>query len=689
MSHTKLALVLGLLFFVVGVATLPHYGINWDTINHLPRGQAYLHYFLTGKKDFSDLPPWRPYWQKPESLFLDTDIPKDQISTRSIYQSDGTTFTWFLENERGGHPPLSDILSSVFNRLLFGKLKLINDIDAYRVYGIFLSGSLVVLLFWWTAKLYGRFAGLVAALSVSLYPLFWAESHFNTEKDIPETVFWSFMLFAVWKGISGSSWRWILMSGIFFGLALGTKFNILFSIFVILPWLFALLIQQYIKGKVSIRKFISKNLKLSLATFAAPIIGFGIFLGSWPYLWPDPILRIGKIVSFYKTIGLTSSIDERFMGPLGINTYPLQWILYTTPLIILLFTIVGIIAALYRWRTKGDQAALLLFLWLLVPIARVAWPGATVYGGIRQIMEYIPAMAMLAGLGAVMIAGFTQKWFKKRIFIRGLLLLAFLPLVAKLIAIHPNANVYFNELIGGLQGAKERNFPAWGNSFGAPYRQAVSWINHNVPQGSKVVLVNELLPNIPHLFFRRDLTFHNSNRSGYLRQGEYAITLIYQGVENRSYYDKYLETFIEPVYQATVDGVPILKVWKNDEQHLKVTWREDIAPDVQLQTYDNGLKFDLSESKRLSRLEIYFNEKNCELLTSGYVRISNDGSTWEALPGVMPRYWKVSVLGPQPSDGRFIEPFAGEEARFIEIVTSPINTCLKNVKRFNVFYFQQ
>lgn len=65
MKNNKItAFLITIIFFIVGLITLPHYGINWDTINHAPRGQVYLHYFLTGNKDFSDLPPFFLEWQK-------------------------------------------------------------------------------------------------------------------------------------------------------------------------------------------------------------------------------------------------------------------------------------------------------------------------------------------------------------------------------------------------------------------------------------------------------------------------------------------------------------------------------------------------------------------------------------------------------------------------------------------------
>ncbi|KKQ95745.1 MAG: hypothetical protein UV74_C0013G0352 [Candidatus Woesebacteria bacterium GW2011_GWB1_43_14] len=672
-SVKKKSILAALIFFVAGVITLPHYGINWDAINHLSRGQAYLNYFLTGSEDFSNRPPYFDNWpepgddggwylQNPDNLFFDPDRPKEEVSPRSMYELPTLTMALY-RNSDGGHPPLSDILSSLFNRILFGELRLINDIDAYRIYGVLLAASLVGLIFYWVSEIYGGFAGLIAALSLSLYPLFWAESHFNTEKDVPETVYWSFLMFTIWKGVETKKWQWILSSGVFFGLALGTKFNVLFAILVIIPWL-----------ALTSRKLIMQKWFLVSGTTAL-LIGLMIFVGSWPYLWGDPIMRISEVGNFYKTIG-TSPRNHI------LNIYPLEWIFYTTPIAFLILFATGIYGCVKRIFADQDKVTLLFLFWLIVPIGRVVWPGTVVYGGIRQAMEYIPAFCVFVGIGAQAV-----RMRLNNLFGTAIVLLMFIPITLKLIEIHPNENVYFNQLIGGLAGAKKHNFPYWGFSFGAPYRQGANWLNENAPMGADVAYSYELIPNLPRIFLRRDLNLHNINRSGYLRNGEYAMTLTYQGTAERSYYDMYLEKFIDPVYQVTIDGVAIFKIWKNDSEHLKFNWSEKLSNEAKVQKENNRLIFDLSEPRPLSRLEIDYSEENCSLMNEGYVQISVDGNKWQRLPGILSEEEaKIPALGPQPKNGHFIEPFVGQEARFIEI-KMPEKTCLGNLRHFDIYYF--
>lgn len=688
-----LAIFLGAVFFFVGLLTLPDYGVNWDAINHLPRGQAYLHYFLTGKEDFTDLPKFKWYWQRPESFgSLATN------NTRSFYQSDNTPFSYFINYDGNGHPPLSDILSAAFNIILFQKTNLINDIDAYRIYGIFCAALLISLVFWWGKRVYGFVAGLVGAVSLSVYPLFWAESHFNNEKDIPETVFWSFLLFSIWKGIADKSWKWMLVSGIFLGLALGTKFNVLFSILVILPWLFIVLIFSYLKAQPKIKVILEKNNKLLIAAIFSPVLGLAIFVGTWPYLWADPIKRIGGVITFYKTIGTTSNIDFRFLGPFGTNTYPIQWIIFTTPVVILFFSIIGITLAFLKFRTEKDKTSLLFLLWLAIPILRVSWPGTTVYGGIRQIMEYVPALALLTGLGSQGVYEWVLLKIKRLNFISlnvkkfvliGIILVSFVPTTVKLIQIHPNENVYFNFLIGGLSGAKARNLPSWGNTFGAAYRQGILWLNTNAEKNAKIALARELLPNIPNIWIRPDLILHNSFRSGFLRNGEYVIGLTYEGTDETAYFDRYLEKFLIPVYEVEVDETAILKIWKNDENHTRKEYIKDQKlEDFSTSSSKQGLHFDFGKLVQLSRVEASFSQASCAPLKQGLIRISENGIDWKKLPGKMPREdWNVPAYEDQPKDNHFLIPFAADRARFLEIMISPDNACLKHLNQVSVYYF--
>src|SRR3990167_2525858 len=102
-------LIIPLLFLVVGIYTLPHYGVNWDNPYHYNRGQSYLRYFLTGQKDYQGIPAFNITPCTSGNLELLTKC-NDKITRRSYYQYDLYNFEYWLKND-SGHPPLNDILA--------------------------------------------------------------------------------------------------------------------------------------------------------------------------------------------------------------------------------------------------------------------------------------------------------------------------------------------------------------------------------------------------------------------------------------------------------------------------------------------------------------------------------------------------------------------------------------------------
>lgn len=67
MSNFKGIFVVSLpaiIFLLVSIATLSHYGFIWDEPDHFKRGLAYFNYFTTGNTTFENLAgPNRSYFQ--------------------------------------------------------------------------------------------------------------------------------------------------------------------------------------------------------------------------------------------------------------------------------------------------------------------------------------------------------------------------------------------------------------------------------------------------------------------------------------------------------------------------------------------------------------------------------------------------------------------------------------------------
>ena len=304
------------IFLFIGVSVLPHYGQNWDEAAHFFRGQAFLNFFLTGKKDFKDLPKFVSYSQKDDTIFLNArNKEKKEIARRSMYQYDGHGFDYWSTRGGGGHPPLSDIFSALFNYVFFQKLGLVNDVDSYHLYSIFLSAILVSVIYLWVRSKYDSFSALIASISLALYPLFLGESHFNI-KDPPEAVFYSLTVITFYEAIVRKSNKWMVFSSIFFGFGLATKFNIVFLPIVLFSWLVFVF--------ATYRSKLKMYFSLIPSIVIYPIIVFSIFFASWPFLWTDPLGNFAKIIQYYREIGTNTNFDPRYLWYFGINTYAIQ-----------------------------------------------------------------------------------------------------------------------------------------------------------------------------------------------------------------------------------------------------------------------------------------------------------------------------------------------------------------------------
>lgn len=551
-----LAILYSVLFFLAAFLTLDDYGISWDETIHFRRGEAYVYYFLTGNKTYQDLPDVNLQGTegKPENI----DKPR-----RSFYQNDFHNGQ-FWEIRDIGHPPLSDQLAAFFNVLFFQKLGILDDITSFHLYNI-LAGTLIVFIVTFFASVtFGKFASLSAFLVLVTYPLFWAESHFNM-KDIAQAAFYSGFLFSIYKSLTASS-NWFFVSAVFFGMALGTKFNILFTPFIVLPYFLI----RFFREKAS--------LALTNNYFFMFLIWIGIvmliFVGSWPFLWQNPE-NILRVFDYYRNIGTGTNYQPDQFFWLGFNTFPLQWIFFTTPPLTLLLLVIGLFSC-WKNRFKFYSVTILWLLWFLIPILRVSLPGTSIYGGVRQIFEFIPALALISGMGAYQIVSWVKDQKIKKL-AAIIVTFAFLWPIQTLISLHPNENVYFNNLMGGLSGAKDRNFPSWGNSFGNAYYQGIKWLNENAELDAKLALVQGTPANAPAILLRSDINYLYSDTSsdsyfsGDAKEGEYLMELTF----NDSYKPdseiwRYTEESLMPVYEVKVDSVPILKIWKNDSAHTKL-----------------------------------------------------------------------------------------------------------------------
>lgn len=710
---TKIILVLfiPLVFLMVGSLTLEDYGFNWDEPYHFIRGQMYLHFFLTGEKDYSSLPVYPRLsdlctdWAEncgaspggaTDVLYSDGKGPiyeeaveiyqKDKKTKRSYYQNDNYVYDEIIALE-GGHPPTGGILAALTNYVFYQKLGIMGDLESHHFFEVFSAFLIVLGVAYILYKEFGIFASIVGSFSLSSYPLFFSESHFNI-KDPSLASFFGLTIILFYYGVKKRKIALLFISAIFLGLATGIKFNTAFLPLIIGPWLLFYLVKKYLKAKTKIEKikYIKGLTPTLIAIILLPLVAFLVFYALWPFLWSDLVGNLTKTLGYYREIGVGLSAEMSRYLIFGWNTYPIRWIIYTTPIPILVLSVVGIIRSTFK-LLKGDDFSLLILLWFFVPILRVSWPDMVIYGGVRQIMEYIPAMAILAGIGAYSIVHFINKSAGKRRllskYISIFIVASLVFVVYEMVKIHPNQNVYFNQLIGGLSGARDKNIPSWGNTYGNVYLQGVEWINENVEPNAKLGLAISTMGNIPHQKLRADIQFYNRYYSGLNREGEYEIEMDFEWWPKKWYSFQYLDVFLEPVYIASVDGVPLLKVWKNDLEHTREGFeKERVYSAKSIDHSQNKILVDLGREILLTSIKVEHSSWDCEPLKGGYVAVSLDNTKWEYETDPMAA--QVPHVLEEFDEDTFVFLFPARKSRYVLIDPLSTNSCLTRAPRIEI-----
>ena len=579
------------------------------------------------------------------------------------------------------HPEVSNLLIAVTNSIFYQKLGLLDDMEAYHLFIILSTFALVMAVAFWTYSQFGLFISFIASSSLVLYPLVFAESHFNVKDPILMS-FFGLAILLFWLGFSRKKASLIFCSAIFAGFALGTKFNTFFLPFILGPWAIFDMYLHYKKRKNLLSLIGGPRILFSLISY--PLIMFLILYIFSPYLWQDPIHHFMQIVNYYKEIGSGTPAEQTRYLLFGFNTYPLVWIFYTTPVPILILSIVGIFYSIFSVFKKKGETALLILLWFLVPIIRVVWPGTNIYGGDRQIMEFIPAMAILSGMGAYCIVNLSNRLARgtKNLIILSIIL-SFMLIVFELIKIHPNENVYFNQLAGGLSGAYEKRIPSWGNSYGNVYLQGILWLNKNVEANAKLALPINYTSSIPRIKLRADIDLDNHHFSGQNREGEYSMEMYYDWPLMSRYRYLYYDTFLDPVYEVIVDGVPLLKIWKNDLKHTKEGFREEkIIQPTSIKVEEQKIIIDFPSRVFLTKLIISHSSYGCKSdLGEGFIAISEDGINYKRVPDPL-----IDLESPESTPGMnettFVHMFAATSARSLIFNSKQDNSCI--LKDFQV-----
>jgi hypothetical protein len=254
------------------------------------------------------------------------------------------------------------------------------------------SGALavtVMLLVMWTGRRYGTLTAVLAAVLFLLMPRVVGHSRIASLETLTTLTWFAALmpLLAWWTGDRPPTTRQAVISGILWGVLMLVKIQAVFLPPVITLYAFAMF---------------RKRAFVPLSIMA--VCGMAVFFCGWPWLWLDPI---HNTLSYLASTTKRLSVNNWYLGErlADKNTpwhYPFVMLATTIPLH------AGCCFALRLLYRKWDSTERLLLLSVVLPLLAFAFPGTPVYDGLRLFLFVLPAVAILAARGIVML--FTRDW---------------------------------------------------------------------------------------------------------------------------------------------------------------------------------------------------------------------------------------------------------------------------------------
>ena len=526
-------LVSALLFMLIGVLTISDFGYTWDVSENILTGQHYVRFFQTGDEQWLDFEQWN-------ETYLNAGSQRPLFYNRAF-------------NAPFRYPPVANMAAVLTHDLFSNRLGWLDDPDGYHLAVLLFAALTVFVLAVFTWQAFGAAASFAATFALLTYPLFFEHAH-NNLKDIPFTALVFLALWSYWVGVDGGRRRWIILSAVATGLALGVR------ILSIEVWL--VLGAAYLPAVWTNRRAKLKALRPYKPFLFHIPLALLVFVIVWPWLWPDPIARLGEHLAFSRNVSI--GLRVLYEGQIWRSGVNLPWhytaviFLYTTPIIVLIGGLIGGFASVKQGLKQKNVAAFILLLLFLVSFLRSSWPAFPQYDGTRHMMDGIVAFAGLFGLGFETSWRWLSAKFSRPLpaylpyLLTGVL---FLPAIYVNMNLHPFQGIYYNALSGGTTAVFDV-YPQeyWGSSF----RHGARWINQNVEPDTLIlprvgghllkqylnpeleIIPDEAIPDLPP---------------------EQPIVIIY--MTRRDKFDwiaRFTDANLQPVFELRKADVPVLKI---------------------------------------------------------------------------------------------------------------------------------
>lgn len=341
-----------------------------------------------------------------------------------------------------------------------------------------------------TARLIaGPRAGLIAAIALSACGV-WYGAMFNHTKDIPFAAAMmgaTLFLIRLARSLPRPRVGDIVAFGLLAGAALGMRvlglllviyIGFAIALYLPRPWLD--------QGRARLHFVVESSLRLIPALFLA----YAVMILAWPWAALAPLNPIRGLFAFsefhypIRTV-LDGNIYEMAHVP---RYYVPTYILIRVPLLTLFGAMLGLAFALFpRLVTSRTQALrrdiILIGLTVIFPLACQVICDGPAFTGLRHFLFVIPTLAVLAGVG--LDAAATTLSGRSRVMAFGAMSACFLWNALTLVELHPYEYLFYNPLVGGLQGVSRRYvLDYWFDSMPEAIHELETYVRATDPVGA-------------------------------------------------------------------------------------------------------------------------------------------------------------------------------------------------------------
>ena len=396
-------------------------------------------------------------------------------------------------NYNSEHPPFMKELFGLSQFIFARKLGIMSAPMSARLVAAVFAALTALMIYLFGLIFFSRMTAAVSPLLFFMMPHIFFHSHLACF-DMPILFFWSatFILYIFCLKTKKTSVH--ALTALFFAFGMATKHNVLFiPILLFVSWLFFYAFSY--RKETGCGSFIGFFKAIPKVFYFMVIISLPVYFLIWPRMWFNTFNRLMTYAEFHGKH--VNYLNYYFGTPLKNGPFPFSfpWAMtfFTTPTPQLVCFFAGILYFcrdfLKSEKTCGKEAAFAMISGSLFPIFLIALPSVPIFGGIKHWFTGYPLMLTA---GVFVIEESVKKLiktsnFKKNLVISALFTLAAVSLISPNIKFAKRGAAFYNELIGGAQGAAEARMQR--NFWGYDMIDLADTLNREAPKNAKLFIM--------------------------------------------------------------------------------------------------------------------------------------------------------------------------------------------------------